>query len=75
VAFGFMICYLIYVIFSINHDRINKNKYIFLFAVYFFVVFIGYGMTGNPLFDYSILIPFYISISIILNVHRERCYD
>ena len=38
-----------------------------ILAIYFFIVFLVYGFTGNPLFDYSIMIPYYLSISIINN--------
>lgn len=44
----------------------TKDERVIL-AIYFWVLFLVYGFTGNPLFDYSIIIPYYLSISIINN--------
>ncbi len=38
-----------------------------ILAIFFFVLFLVYGFTGNPLFDYSIIIPYYLSIAVINN--------
>lgn len=73
--FSVMIGYILCIMVSMKRKNIKEKEYIYIFAVYFFIVFLVYGLTGNPLFDYSILIPFYIAISIILNIFRRKDYN
>jgi len=46
---------------------ISNNKEIVLFANYYIVMFIIYGLTGNGLFDLSIVPLWLLSISLIFN--------
>lgn len=55
------------IIFNIFKLKNIKGNYSVIYAIFFYIVFMCYGMTGNPLFDYTILVQYYLSIAIINN--------
>lgn len=50
---------------AINSFRLNSNKENTLISIYYQIFFLVYGMSGNPLYNFSILLVYLIMVNLV----------